>query len=91
MDTHRKQKSKMPGVATIVPTVTHRGGILSNSTKGRLSDPIKRPNSTTHCLQRTHFTSKDFHRLKVKKKKKWESVVLKKARAFIASKTDFYQ
>lgn len=26
-----------------------------------------------------------------KKKKKWESVVLKKARAFIASKTDFYQ
>lgn len=69
MDAHGKQKSKMPGVATIVPTVTHRGGILSNSTKGRLSDPTKRPNSTTHCLQRTHFTSKDFHRLKVKKKK----------------------
>lgn len=41
MDAHGKQKSKMPGVATIVPTVTHKGGILSNSTKGRLSDPIK--------------------------------------------------
>lgn len=77
MNTYEKQKSKLPGVATIVSTIIPGWGwewILSNST-------------TIHCLQRIHFTSKDINRLKVKG---WETAFLKKAGAFIAGKTDFY-